>query len=112
MKEDIIEELNNLVDSGRLINKASLIKDGMDYGEINRKELNKEFLVTQYESIVAIDIDARDWFVEKVKEGRIMDKQQAKLQGLISYYEREKACKTGELIKFLGFGRGCVLYIN
>ena len=103
-------KLQELVDNKRIISKKST---NDNYHSIDREIKKGVYFVTPYRSVIATDKEARDWFVDKVYKGEIMDFLQVQMGlDLLTRYAVNKACENGQLDKFVGLGKDCILYIN
>lgn len=103
-------KLQELIDNNRIVSKKST---NDSYHSIDRGVKRGVYFVTPYRSVIATDEEAQKWFVDKVHNGVIMNFLQVQMRlGLLTRYAVNKACEKGELDKFAGLGRDCILYIN
>ena len=110
---EIRDALRQYIAEGGLVTKSDLRKRGLTYANINRSIASENYFVTAYEELVATNASARLWFNKMVKQEHIMSFLQVQnKKGFKTKYEVDIACQTGELIKFVDFGKALPLYID
>lgn len=109
-RETIVTTLRKHIEDGRLLSKPMT---GKCHATIDRGIAKGEYLETYFESILAKDLEAKEWFNEMVCNKGIMNALQARVDfGFKTDYELNKACMCGVLVKFPDFGKACPLYIK
>lgn len=110
-KVEIVDKLREYIQGGVLLSKA---QNGAYYHGFDRKAHKGELFYTEFDSILAIDLETSEKFNSLFWNHRIMKSGNVKCKHreLTNDHLIQKACMRGEMIKFDEFGKGCVLYIE